>query len=306
MQGSWLSNRSPLLFKARLFSNTKRHWLQDHLMAQDMRARRTDEIATEALALLGTGRQVAPFSSRYPAFGLAEAYEVATRVCDKRRARGEHVVGRKIGFTNQTAWSGYGISGPIWSYLFDSTVSDLAAVGGRFDLAGLPEPRIEPEIVLHLASAPHVDMSEGELIGCVDWIAHGFEIVQSIFPGWVFTAADAAAACGVHGGLLLGDRRLISDDRASWGTALTNFTVKLVRDNTCTTHGQASNVLGGPLKALRFLVQELARYPACEPLQPGELVTTGTLTEAMPAITGQSWVTELGGLDIQGLRLRFA
>jgi hypothetical protein len=28
--------------------------------------------------------------------------------------------------------------------------------------------------------------------------------------------------------------------------------------------------------------------------------------EAMPAIAGQSWVTELGGIDIQGLRLRFA
>jgi 2-oxo-3-hexenedioate decarboxylase len=39
-------------------------------------------------------------------------------------------------------------------------------------------------------------------------------------------------------------------------------------------------------------------------LRPGELVTTGTLTEAMPAIPGQNWTTRLAGIDIGGLRLR--
>jgi quinol monooxygenase YgiN len=43
---------------------------------------------------------------------------------------------------------------------------------------------------------------------------------------------------------------------------------------------------------------------ACQPLRPGELVTTGTLTEAMPAIPGQNWTTRLAGIDIAGLRLR--
>ena len=272
-------------------------------MAQGMRAQRVDQIATETLALLGSRKQVTTFSSRYPDFDLAEAYEVAAQVCDNRRARGENPIGRKIGFTNHAIWSGYGISGPIWNYVFDSTVGDLAEVGERFDLARLPEPRIEPEIVLHLATAPYADMSEDELLGCVDWIAHGFEIVHSIFPGWVFAAADAAAAYGLHSALLLGDRHSISRDRASWGEALSSFTVKLTRNDGLTAHGHAQNVLGGPVKALRFLVQELALYPACKPLGPGEVVTTGTLTEAMPAIVGQSWVTELGGIQISGLRL---
>jgi len=275
-------------------------------MAQGTRAQRVDQIATEALALLGNGQQIAPFSARYPDFGLAEAYDVADQVCHRRRARGENAVGRKIGFTNPTVWSGHGISGPIWNYLFDSTVGNLAAVGESFDLAGLPEPRIEPEIVLHLAGAPNVEMGEDELIGCIDWIAHGFEIVHSIFPRWVFTAADAVAAYGVHGALLLGERHPISRDRARWASALSSFTVKLKRNDGFVAQGRASNVLDGPVKALRFLVQELARYPACEPLGAGELVTTGTLTEAMPALAGQNWTTELGGIDIQGLQLRFA
>jgi 2-oxo-3-hexenedioate decarboxylase len=52
-------------------------------------------------------------------------------------------------------------------------------------------------------------------------------------------------------------------------------------------------------------VDELARY-SCEPLKAGEIVTTGTLTGAMPAIAGHSWMTELDGIKISGIRLRFA
>jgi 2-oxo-3-hexenedioate decarboxylase len=264
-----------------------------------------DEIAEEAFAILGTGQQVAPFSSRYPAFDLATAYKVAAQVRDMRGARGENAIGRKIGFTNRAVWGGYGISAPIWNYMFDSTVKDLTAANETFALVDLPEPRIEPEIVLHLTSAPHAGMTERELFDCIDWVAHCFEIVHSIFPGWAFKAADAVAAYGVHSALLLGDRHEISRKPAQWAEALSSFTVELVGDDGTSRPGHAQNVLGGPLKALQFLVEELARYPASEPLRPGELVTTGTLTEAMPVGIGQTWSTQLSGIDIQGLRLRF-
>jgi 2-oxo-3-hexenedioate decarboxylase len=110
------------------------NWLPGRDMTRGNQAERIDQIAKEALAILGTGRQVAPFSSRYPAFDLAEAYEVASQVRDMRRARGENAIGRKIGFTNRAAWGGYGISGPIWNYMFDSTVRDLTATNETFAL----------------------------------------------------------------------------------------------------------------------------------------------------------------------------
>ncbi|KAB2911891.1 MAG: hydratase [Hyphomicrobiaceae bacterium] len=268
------------------------------------RSHRVARIAEEMLAVLGTGRQVAPLSARFTDFGLEEAYEIAARVCDMRKPRGETSVGRKIGFTNRAAWGGYGISGPMWNYMFDSTVHDLAADSGTFALAGFPEPRIEPEIALHLARAPRVGMSESELLECIDWVAHGFEIVHSIFPGWQFTAADAVAAYGVHSGLLLGERHDVSAARAQWAEMLSGFSVELVGDDGARRSGHAANVLGGPLTALRFLVEELARYQASRPLGAGEIVTTGTLTEAMPAVAGQTWSTELRGIGMRGVRLR--
>ena len=112
------------------------------------------------------------------------------------------------------------------------------------------------------------------------------------------------AAYGGHRALLLGDRRPVSSDHAEWQEALSNFTIELTRDDGAPLQGGGRNILGSPLKALRFLVEELTRYPNCEPLRPGELVTTGTLTEAMPAISGHNWATKLAGIDIEGLRLR--
>ena len=173
--------------------------------------KRIGEIADEAFAIFGAGRQVASYASRYPGFDLSQAYQVAERVCDLRGARGETAIGRKIGFTNRAVQITYGVHGPIWNYMFDSTVRDLAAIGGRFDLSGLTEPLLEPEIVFHIAAPPRPDMAAGELLGCVDWIAHGFEIVQSIFPNWKFTAADSVAGYGLHGAYLLGPKHSVDD-----------------------------------------------------------------------------------------------
>ena len=268
-------------------------------------AERAERIASELLALLGTGRQVAPISEREPGFHLVEAYDIAARIRILRERRGESVVGRKIGFTNTTIWRTYGVSGPMWNYMFNSTVSDLLAVGGTLDLCGFAEPRIEPEIVLHLAKAPRLGMNETELIGCVDWIAHGFEIVQSVFPRWAFRVEDTAAAFGLHGALLIGERHDISADCETWRTRLASFDVALRRNDVLVEWGHAHNVLGGPLSALRFLVEELARYPGSEPLAAGEIVTTGTLTDAQRAVAGDFWTTEFTGLPIDGIALRF-
>src|SRR3712207_463635 len=139
-------------------------------------------VAAEAFAVLNTGRQITPFSSRLAHFDLDDAYRVTAAVRQMRETRGESVLGRKIGFTNRTIWDEYQVGAPMWGYIYDRTVHDLADVGSTLSLTGLAEPRIEPEIIFGLATAPEPDMDERALLACVDWVAHGFELVQSIFP----------------------------------------------------------------------------------------------------------------------------
>ena len=273
-------------------------------MLKATHAQKVDAIATEAMDLLGSGRQVAPFALRFVNFDLKLAYEALAEIRTRRQLRGETAIGRKLGFTNRGIWAAHEISGPIWSYIYDTTVFDLAAVGGTYTLTALTEPRIEPEIALHIARVPHAGMNDDELLGCIDWVCHAFEIVHSVFRNWHFTAADAVAAHGLHVAFLLGEQHDISADRAAWRRMLSGFDVKLSCENGAVREGHASNVLGGPLSALRFLVRELANDPASAPLRAGELVSTGTLTAAMPVEPGQNWSTEIAGAPMQGLKVR--
>lgn len=266
---------------------------------------RAAAIAAECLDLLGSGRQVPPFSARWPDFDLPEAYAAGAALCRLRQARGETPVGRKIGFTNRAVWGGHGISAPIWAHVFDSTLGRLGPGGGVLPLAGLAEPRIEPELVLHLASLPEPGMDAAALLGCIDWVAPGFELVHSIFPRWVFAAADAAAAYGVHAALLVGEPVPVSGSREAWLATLSGFSVDLLREDGPAVAGHARNVLGGPLEALRFAVREIARHAPEDPIRAGEVVTTGTLTEAMPALPGQAWTARFSGIAFPDVRIAF-
>lgn len=265
-----------------------------------------EEVADEVLALLGQGKQVKPFTARDPGFDLAEAYAIAGLVRERREARGEKAVGRKIGFTNRAVWDAQGITGPIWNYMYAHTVHDLADAGRAVSVSGYPEPRIEPEIAVHFARAPESGMLEAEILACIDWVAHGFEIVHSVFPGWKLQAADAVAACGVHTALLTGPRHDVTKDRAQWMHALGHFEIALASNAGVERKGHARNVLGGPLSAIRHCLQVIEHYPGSEPIAAGDIVTTGTLTEAMPVHPGETWTTKITGAAFEGITLAIA
>jgi 2-oxo-3-hexenedioate decarboxylase len=263
-------------------------------------------IATEVFGTLDTGRQIEPFSSRISSFKLDDAYRVTAAVRKMREARGELPVGRKIGFTNRTIWLEYNVYAPIWGYMYDRTVHNLAEIGDTFSLVGLAEPRIEPEIVFKLALPPAPGMDEMALLAGIEWVAHGFEVVQSIFPGWQFSAPDTVAAFGLHGALLIGPRHSIATHAEDWSQTLSTFEIDLKRDCAVLDHGRATNVMGGPVLALLHLIDLLGRDQVNPPLAAGEIVTTGTLTRALPVSAGETWTTELTGVALDGICVRFA
>jgi 2-oxo-3-hexenedioate decarboxylase len=261
------------------------------------------EIADEAfVALSGGRRHVLPFSRRYPALSLNEAYRVAALANDMRVAQGYKPIGRKIGFTNRRMWDEYGVRVPNWGYVYDRTMHDLAV---PLPLAAYTDPKIEPEIMFGLAAAPSASMSDARLLSCIGWVAHGFEIVQSIFPDWKFSAADSVVANAMHAALLVGPRHDVGLGASEWLEALTGFHIELYCDGQLMDRGHGSNVLDGPLSALRYLVELLSRDPDNGPLAAGEIVTSGTLTRALPVKTGETWTTKLTGIPLEGISLRF-
>ncbi|MDQ2632764.1 MAG: hydratase, partial [Pseudomonadota bacterium] len=166
-------------------------------------------VAKTVLEAIDGGRQAKPFTTVDAGFSEADAYAVTAELRALRVARGEKPVGRKIGFTNRNIWEEYGVFQPIWGDVYDTTLRNVTQ-GGLVEVSQLPEPRIEPEIVLGLRHDLVPGMDIAEIAGAVDWVAHGFEFVQSIFPGWRFQVADCIADGGLHGRLFVGPRRKLS------------------------------------------------------------------------------------------------
>lgn len=265
-----------------------------------------ESIAAEVLDALSSGGHLPPFSTRVAGFDLRAAYATTAALRRLRQARGERPVGRKIGFTNRGIWAQYDVSAPIWGDMFDTTVHQLADLPGAFALAGLAEPQIEPEIVFKLAAAPRPGMDEDALAGCIEWVAPGFELVQSPYPGWRFALPDCIAAGGLHGALLLGPQvALPPHARADWREQLATCELELLCGEAVVDRGRGANVLDNPLSALRHLCALLSGDADNPPLAAGEIVTTGTLTRAFPVAPGERWSTRVAGLPLAGIAVAF-
>ena len=190
----------------------------------------------------------------------------------------------------------------MWGYIFASTVNDQEKAS-HASLAGVVEPRIEPEIIFGLAAAPTRNMDEQSLTGCLAWVAHGFEIVCSIFPRLGLSGGRCGR--GIRHAQLALDRttRDYVTRADEWARELTTCEAELFCNGASVDRGQAANVLGGPLKALRALVAVLAVDPHNPPLAAGEIVTTGSLTRAPPIAAGEVWTTRMTGIPLEGSRL---
>jgi 2-oxo-3-hexenedioate decarboxylase len=265
----------------------------------------SDQVAQEIMEAWAARRQIAPLAARLPGFDLEQAYQVTAALRRLRHSRGERPIGRKIGFTNRTIWDEYQVYAPIWGDMYATTLQETDG-NATLDLSPYLEPRIEPEIAFGLARAPAPGMDEAALLACVGWVAHGFEIVHSMFPAWRFAAADTVAAFALHGAYRLGPRKPIAEAPAEgWLAALTNFEISLYRNDALVDRGQARNVLDGPLSALRHLNDLLATDRHNAPLAAGEIVTTGTVTRAFPVAPGENWRTALHGLALPAMNIRF-
>jgi 2-oxo-3-hexenedioate decarboxylase len=261
-------------------------------------------IAEELIALHDAPRIVPPCTARYPELDGAQGYAAARALHAHRLARGWRPAGRKIGFTNRTIWPRYGVYEPIWGWVYDRTLLEARAGRAVVSLAGLLQPRIEPEVCFKLKSAPPRGASAEALLDAIEWIAHSIEIVDCPHPNWRFKLGDCTANNGLHAGLVVGTQLPVAELRGLAGK-LPSLQLTLFKADAVVDRGVGANVLGSPLLALAHLVELLAREPDSPALAAGEIVSTGVLTDAHPIAPGETWRTALDGLPLAGLEVSF-
>jgi len=221
------------------------------------------------------------------------AYGHALSVREMRLARGEEPRGYKIGFTNRNIWPRYQVFAPVWGTVWNTTLA-FCEGEGEVSLTATSQPRLEPEAVFGMRATPPADAGLDELLACIAWVAPGFEVVQSHQPSWKFAAADTVADGGLHARLLVGRKVPVEagSGAVAFDAGLAAARVALSRDGEVLDRGVGANVLDGPLRALDYFLRELRALPGAPDLQAGDVVTTGTWTDAWPVRRGERWTAQ--------------
>lgn len=262
------------------------------------------KLATRLMDAQDRAATLAPIAAATPGFDVDAAYDVLREIESRRIAQGWRPVGRKIGFTNRSLWPRYGVYEPMAARVWSHTVRYAHAGKATQSLSGFVQPRIEPEVVFALGAPVSAGADAHAVLAATKWIAAGFEIVQSHFPDWRFTAPDCTAAFGLHAALIVGEPSLVdATNRDVIAARLPVFRATLRKGDSVVDSGVGANVLDSPALAIAMLADLLARHPKHPPLEAGEIVTTGTLTDAWPVAPGETWASDYGELPVSGFTL---
>ena len=262
-------------------------------------------LAQELAAAYANHQPIAvPPSARDTGFGLAEGYAVEAEFARLKRMSGRTTVGRKVGYANKAMWRVLKLDTLVWAHMYDHTVIQ-GGTSASLSLGRMVSPKIEPEIVFKLREpVDTTNLDAAAVLGSVAWLALGFEIVDCVFADWKFQPADFVAAYGLHAALVVGEPRAVTADTVPvLVEQLVQFKVRLSRNGEQVAEGSGRNSLRSPALCLGELASAIAKRSPEEPLAGGELVSSGSLTEAPPIAPGETWTASLEGIDLSDLTL---
>jgi 2-oxo-3-hexenedioate decarboxylase len=197
------------------------------------------------------------------ALDVPTAYRVQAELVTRRTARGERLVGVKMGLTSRAKMVQVGVDEAIWGRLTDAmAVPD----GGRVALDRLIHPRIEPEVAFLLDAA-----------GTAIAVAPALEVIDSRYRDFRFALPDVVADNTSAAGFVVGPWSPLP-------AGLDNLGVLLEVDGRVVQTGSTAAILGDPRRALS-LGLDLAGRAGLRP-EPGWVLLAGAATAAVPLVPG--------------------
>jgi 2-keto-4-pentenoate hydratase len=250
----------------------------------------TDALGRRLFEAYTAAEPVAPLSASHD-LSMRDAYAVQTATLARRREAGARPVGYKLGFTNGTIQAQYGVTEPAHGRLLDDALLDTPVVASD----ELIEPRVEPELAF-VTDEPLVgEPAVHEVLAATRAVVPVIEVVDSRMDG-EFTATDAVADNALAARLRPG--AAAADPTATdWGFEA----VQLRVDGLLRATGTGADVLGHPAEAVAWLAGSLAERD--ERIPAGALVSTGSLTEAVPVGSGNVATAAFGSLGSVSLRV---
>lgn len=202
---------------------------------------------------------------------LADAWKLQTAVANLREARGESVVGYKIGCVCEANQKANGLDHPVWGRLWST---EQHASGATLEKADFANVGIEGEFAVEIVR--DIQRDETELTSLAAAIGRVYPVIElhnAVMRGEPPRGHELIANNAIHAGVVRGVGR--SDLAESISTDLAVlFDGKIVDSwNTLTWPADI-------LQALSWLVQQLAKHD--KHIKQGDLILTGAFGPVLP------------------------
>ncbi len=236
-----------------------------------------------------TATAVVQLSESGNVLSLAEAYDVQATSIGRRLARGERLVGVKMGFTSRAKMIQMGVDDLIWGRLTDAM---LLEDGASIDLENYVHPRIEPEVAFKLSQPLSGQVTLEQAKAAVEVIAPAMEIIDSRYKNFKFSLEDVVADNSSSSGFVIGKWQAPLDD-------ISDLAMDMQFDGKSVQQGSSADILGDPYLSL----VEAARLAGQSGmvLEAGWVVLAGAATAAEALRAGvrvQLHTAELGGTHL--------
>lgn len=236
-----------------------------------------DDVTEAFLQIQSTGKLDAPFGLPIEALSVEVAYEIQRRVIAARVVKGEEVVGYKVGCTSRAIRRQFGLTEPICGRMMAPHVFHGTTVLNWHDYVCCA---VEPEFVFTIGKdLPNEVEDDQQLIEAIESVSPGIEVHNYKFWFGKPTLQELVASNGIHAGLVVGMEKV-----RPTGLGFDMEGVGLFKNGDLAASGIGAEILGGPLKSLRWLANHLIQRG--EHLRAGQIVIPGSAVKLVAVEPG--------------------
>ena len=263
----------------------------------------TPESAAAEAALLDQAEtdatQMRQTTSEYPELTINDAYVIQAAWQAIKLARGDVLLGHKIGLTSRAMQASMNITTPDSGFLTDKMVfapdTELAA-------ADFCDPKLEIELAFVLAtdlSGP--DLLVDEILDATEYVVPGIELIAARSyrrdpdSGRTRTVVDTIADNAADAGIIMGGTKFAPRDiDLRWVSALGS------RNGVIEETGVAAGVLGHPARGIAWLARRYHEQGLT--LEKGQIILAGSFTRPIDIRAGDDFHFDYGPMGAFGMR----
>lgn len=228
-----------------------------------------------------TVREVERLTVDFPQMTLDDGYAVQRALMELKLARGEKIIGYKMGLTSkeklrQMEYNNMKLTSPIWGVLTDTT---LVPDGGKILAKNLIHPKAEPEIAFKLKTDLKGDVSLEEALAACEGIYAAVEILDSRFLNFEFLPPDVIAD-NCSAALFSISKNPIKPTQ----TDIADVKMEMSLNGKVVQSGSSKSIYGHPLASLAELSCLMAKEG--EFIPKGSVVMSGAATSAVAIAVG--------------------